>query len=67
MDPVIVVSMFEELIFRGGLRTSLKALNEVTILPILEFLNKHLTHTRYAPILLQVMDVLLGDKLSQII
>lgn len=58
-DPVIIVSMFEELIFRGGLRTSLKALNEVTILPILEFLNKHITHTRYAPILLQVMDALL--------
>lgn len=60
-DPVIVVSMFEELLFRGGLKTSLKGLNEVTILPILEFLNKHITHTRYASILLQVMDSLLGD------
>lgn len=53
-DPVVVVSVLEELMHRHGLVTALSGRDEVTLEPLLGFLAKYTTHPKYAPLLIDV-------------
>eukprot|EP00743_Colponemidia_sp_Colp-15_P003436 GILK01003710.1.p1 GENE.GILK01003710.1~~GILK01003710.1.p1 ORF type:complete len:535 (+),score=87.61 GILK01003710.1:42-1607(+) len=57
-QPVVVVSMLQELIQRDGLKIALSGRDELTLEPLLSFLIKHITNPRYAALLIDVSNVL---------
>jgi len=58
-DPVVAISVIEELIRRDGLTTAFSGRNDITLQPILKFLIKHINHNRYSGILIQACEHLL--------
>ena len=59
-----IVSLIEELIHRDGLRIALKGRDENTLVPILNFLDKNMLNPRYAVILVNVFEMVLGSLFS---
>jgi U3 small nucleolar RNA-associated protein 15 len=57
-NPIIVLSLLQELVHRAGVRTSLSGRDEKTLLPILTFIAKHINNPRFG-ILIQVATILL--------
>jgi hypothetical protein len=59
-DPVIVVSLVQELVHRSGIRISLKNRDENTLNPLLTFISKNVTSPDYAPILTTLFNIIIG-------
>ena len=59
-NPVIVVSMLHELVFRDALRTALSGRDESTLVPLLQFAVKYVAHPRYTPLMWDMCSTLLG-------
>jgi len=53
-NPVVVVTVLEELSRRGGLSIALSGRDEVTLDPLLSFLARYITHPRYTRLLVQM-------------
>ncbi|KAJ1836636.1 U3 small nucleolar RNA-associated protein [Coemansia sp. RSA 2706] len=63
-----VVALLQELVHRDGLVAALAGRDELSLDPIVRFVIKFVDHPRYAPVLIQVAEVLLdiyGDLLHQ--
>lgn len=60
-DPVVVITVLEELVARAGLRIALSGRDEVTLEPLVAFVAKYITHPRYASLLIDVCNVLFGE------
>jgi len=58
-DIKVLVSLFEELIYRKSLSIPLSNRNEITILPILEIIRVYITHPDYSKTLIKVMNCFL--------
>ncbi|KAI8910287.1 WD40-repeat-containing domain protein [Gorgonomyces haynaldii] len=59
VNPVVVASMIEELINRDGVRQALAGRDEKTLVPILQFVLKYISHPRYASMLIDFMAIIL--------
>ncbi|KAI8052352.1 WD40-repeat-containing domain protein [Syncephalis plumigaleata] len=59
-EAVIVVSLLQELIHRGGLRIALSRRDDVALKPLLRFLCKHIRQPRYSTTLLHVTETILN-------
>jgi U3 small nucleolar RNA-associated protein 15 len=66
-DPVIVISIVQELVHRSGIRISLKNRDENTLKPILTFISRNVTKPNYAPILTTLFNIVLGIYSTQVI
>lgn len=53
-DPMLVVGVIDELIYRGGLNIALQYRSEDGLLPLLKFLVRYTTLPRYSKLLLRV-------------
>lgn len=53
-NPVIVVTVLEELCRRNGLTIALSGRDEITLEPIVSFVGRYFNHPRYASIVVQV-------------
>jgi len=58
-DPVVVVSLLEEIAARSLLPVALSGRNEEKLAPVLEFLMRHIVNPHYAPLLVDVANHLL--------
>ncbi|KAK9712599.1 U3 small nucleolar RNA-associated protein 15 [Basidiobolus ranarum] len=58
-NPLIVVSLIEELVHRDGLRSSLQGRDDISLEPIVQFLVKNISHPRYTGLLVDVANVIL--------
>jgi len=58
-NSIVVLSLFEEFMYRQALDIPLSGRNELTLMPILKFLNTHITKPYFAPTLLQVFEKIL--------
>jgi U3 small nucleolar RNA-associated protein 15 len=65
-DPVIVVSVLQELVLRDGISIALANRNEETLLPILLFLIKYIQNPKYTNFLLDICAIFL-DMYSSIL
>ena len=57
---MVVVTLFEELSHRDGLRVALAGRDDVSLAPILRFLLRHVANPRYSAVLLDVCSLVLG-------
>ena len=57
---MVVVSVLRELVQRDGLFNALNGRDEEGLLPLLQFLVKHICNPRYAALLMGVSEVVLG-------
>lgn len=53
-NPIIVVTVLEELCRRSGLTIALSGRDEVTLEPLISFITKYFNHPRYSNIVVQV-------------
>ncbi|KAJ3416503.1 snoRNA-binding rRNA-processing protein [Chytridiales sp. JEL 0842] len=58
-NPLVVVSLLEELIHRDGLKIALGGRDDIALEPIARFLVKHINNGRYAPVLIQTSNAVL--------
>jgi U3 small nucleolar RNA-associated protein 15 len=65
-QPLIVISMLEELSHRQAISIALTGRNEVTLEPILKFLSKYLCVPNYTPVLMEVCGIII-DMYTKII
>mmetsp|Transcript_100971 Transcript_100971/g.289918 ORF Transcript_100971/g.289918 Transcript_100971/m.289918 type:complete len:550 (+) Transcript_100971:360-2009(+) len=59
-NPVVVVTVLEEMMHRGGLSIALSGRDEAALEPLLSFLARYTTNPRYAPLLIDVCSVVFG-------
>lgn len=52
-NPIIVLTVIEELCRRNGLRIALSGRDEITLEPLMAFLAKYICHPRYASLVIQ--------------
>lgn len=67
-NPLIVVTVLEELCRRSGLTIALSGRDEKSLEPLLSFASKHVSHPRYSRLIVQVVDRILdlyGGMLGQ--
>jgi len=57
--PIVVYSVLEELINRGGLHVALSNRDDEALLPILRFITKHISIPKFAELLVYVTQVIL--------
>jgi U3 small nucleolar RNA-associated protein 15 len=57
VDPHVVVSLVEELIHRAGLHIAIANRSEQALLPLLSFLARYTTNPLFAPVLMDVAQV----------
>jgi len=65
-NPLIIVSMIEELKDRDGLFRSLQGRNEKTLIPVLKFLVRYINDPKYTSLLLHLSNVVLDMYASVI-
>lgn len=65
-QPLIVISMLEELSHRQAISIALTGRNEVTLEPVLKFLSKYLCVPNYTPVLMEVCGIII-DMYTKII
>jgi U3 small nucleolar RNA-associated protein 15 len=58
-NPLVVITVLEELCFRSGLTIALSSRDESTLEPLLSFISRYIVHPRYCPLLTQVVQKLL--------
>ncbi|RKP23197.1 UTP15 C terminal-domain-containing protein [Syncephalis pseudoplumigaleata] len=58
-EPVTVVSLLQELIHRGALRTAVSRRDDVALEPLLKFITKYIRQPRYASTLTLVAEMVL--------
>jgi hypothetical protein len=61
-DPLAVLSLFEEFIYRQALDIPLSGRNEAELVPVLQFILNNISRPYYAPTLLLVFDRILGTR-----
>ena len=59
-DPIVIVSLIEELRLRDGLTLALSGRDETTLEPLVAFIAKYITHPRYAALLIGITDRVFG-------
>lgn len=62
-NPVVIVSMLDELVHRDGVRSALANRDENTLEPLLVFLHKYISNPKYSSRLIDVSNILLGINL----
>ncbi len=58
-NPLIVVTVLEELCRRSGLTIALSGRDETSLEPLLAFSSKHVSHPRYSRLIVQVVERIL--------
>jgi len=58
-DPLVVVSVLEELLLRRGLRTALAMRGDDQLVAVLKFISKHITNPHYSSLLIDTAHILL--------
>ena len=58
---LVVYSLFQELARRDGLTIALSGRNEAELRPLLHYLIKFMTLPKYAPLLLDICDIVVGE------
>eukprot|EP01138_Halocafeteria_seosinensis_P011431 gb/GECG01011675.1/.p1 GENE.gb/GECG01011675.1/~~gb/GECG01011675.1/.p1 ORF type:complete len:685 (+),score=124.48 gb/GECG01011675.1/:1-2055(+) len=58
-NPIIILSMLEELTRRGGLRAAIANRDETNLEPLVSFVVRYITHPRYSSVLLDVANMIL--------
>ncbi len=61
-DPVVVVSVLEELRQRDGIFIALKDRDDTMLEPLITFLAKYITNPRYSAVLITLANTLLGTR-----
>ena len=61
-DPLLVISVFEELIIRQSLQVALAGRNSQELQPILQFLHRYVLNPRYNTHLFMVFHIVLGKE-----
>ncbi|KAJ3118180.1 snoRNA-binding rRNA-processing protein [Phlyctochytrium bullatum] len=65
-SPIVVVSLLDELYFRGGLQIALGGRDDIALEPIARFLVKYLPNPRYSRTLIMVANIVLDMYASVI-
>ncbi|KAI8892322.1 WD40-repeat-containing domain protein, partial [Globomyces pollinis-pini] len=65
-NPIVVISMCEELMHRDGIRIALGNRNEEELIPIMTFIQKQIAHPNHTPILTDVLNIIL-DIYSKVV
>lgn len=58
-NPLVVITVLEELCFRSGLSIALSGRDEQALEPLLSFIARYVAHPRYSPLLVQIAHKLL--------
>ncbi len=58
-NPLVVITVLEELCFRSGLTIAISGRDEQSLEPMLSFMARYIAHPRYSPLLTQVAQKLL--------
>ena len=58
-NPLVVITVLEELCFRSGLTIALSGRDEAALEPLLSFIARYVAHPRYSPLLVQIAHKLL--------
>ncbi len=58
-NPLVVITVMEELCFRSGLAIAISGRDETGLEPLLSFIARYIAHPRYSPLLVQVAQKLL--------
>eukprot|EP01038_Epipyxis_sp_PR26KG_P016565 gene16565-22613_t len=58
-NPIIIVTLLEELCRRNGLTIAISGRNEVSLEPLLSFIAKYINNPKYSKLLIQVMERIL--------
>ena len=58
-NPLVVITVLEELCFRSGLTIALSGRDEIALEPLLSFIARYVAHPRYSPLLVQISHKLL--------
>lgn len=62
-NPVIVISVIQELVHRSGIKIALVNRDDKSLIPLLKFLLKYIIHPRYNPTLVPLLNMVLGTIL----
>lgn len=58
-NPLVVITVLEELCFRSGITIALSGRDEAALEPLLSFIARYVAHPRYSPLLVQIAHKLL--------
>lgn len=57
--PIVVVSVMQEIVHRGGIRTAISGRDEIALEPLLQFLVNYINNPRYSSLLLDICSIVL--------